>query len=41
MPLTSNGIICGLVADDSLYIGGGDAKIKKVSLANGSWTLTH
>lgn len=41
MPLTSNGIICGLVSDESLYIGGGDGKIKKVSLAGGSWTLTH
>jgi len=41
MPLTSNGIVCGLVHDDHLYVGGGDGKVKKVSLANGSWTLTH
>lgn len=41
MPLTSNGIVCGAVANDSLYVGGGDGKIKKVSLAGGAWTLTH
>ncbi len=41
MPLTSNGIVCGLVHEDFLYVGGGDGKIKKVSLAGGSWTLTH
>ena len=41
MPLTSNGIICGTVQEDNLYVGGGDGKIKKVSLAGGSWTLTH
>jgi len=41
MPLTSNGIICGIVDSDSLYVGGGDGKIKKVSLVGGSWTLTH
>ena len=41
MPLTSNGIICGMVHEDNLYVGGGDGKIKKVSLAGGSWTLTH
>lgn len=41
MPMTSNGVVCGLMSDDSLYVGGGDGKIKKVSLANGQWTLTH
>jgi cilia- and flagella-associated protein 52 len=41
MPLTSNGIICGIVCDESFFVGGGDGKIKKVSLANNSWTLTH
>ena len=41
MPLTSNGIICGAVSEDMLFIGGGDGKIKKVNLAGGQWTLTH
>lgn len=41
MPLTSNGIICGVVHDNYLYVGGGDGKIKKVSLTGGAWTLTH
>ena len=41
MPLTSNGIICGAVDSDFLYVGGGDGKVKKVALAGGQWTLTH
>ena len=41
MPLTSNGIVCGIVHDDFLYVGGGDGKVKKISLAGGAWTLTH
>ena len=41
MPLTSNGIICGCVDNDMLFVGGGDGKIKKVNLAGGQWTLTH
>ena len=41
MPLTSNGILCGSVDSDFLYVGGGDGKVKKVALAGGSWTLTH
>ena len=41
MPMTSNGLVCGIVDQDNLYVGGGDGKIKKVSLAGGAWTLTH
>lgn len=41
MPLTSNGIVCGCVHGDMLFVGGGDGKIKKVNLAGGQWTLTH
>jgi len=41
MPLTSNGLICGCVHGDMLFVGGGDGKIKKVNLAGGAWTLTH
>lgn len=35
MPLTSNGIICGAVLGDHLFIGGGDGKVKKVSMTGG------
>ena len=35
MPLTANGIICGAVCNDMLFVGGGDGKIKKVNLAGG------
>ena len=41
MPLTSNGIVCGALDGDMLFVGGGDGKIKKVNLAGGQWTLTH
>ena len=41
MPLTSNGIMCGAVDKDFLYVGGGDGKVKKVALTGGQWTLTH
>ena len=41
MPLTSNGILCGALDGDFLYVGGGDGKVKKVALVNGQWTLTH
>lgn len=35
IPLTSNGIMCGTVDGDFLYVGGGDGKIKKVVLVKG------
>ena len=41
MPLTSNGIVCGAVSGEMLFIGGGDGKVKKVNMAGGQWTLTH
>lgn len=41
MPLTSNGILCGALDNDHLFVGGGDGKVKKVVLINGQWTLTH
>jgi len=41
MPISSNGLLCGLVHDDFIYVGGGDGKIKKLSIGNGQWTLTH
>jgi cilia- and flagella-associated protein 52 len=41
MPLSSNGVICGCLGGDFLFVGAGDGKIKKISLANGGWSLTH
>lgn len=41
MPVTSNGLICGCVEGDNLYVGGGDGKLKKLSMQNGQWQLTH
>ena len=41
LPLTSNGILCGALDNDFLFIGGGDGKVKKVVLLKGEWTLTH
>lgn len=41
MPLSSNGINCGCLGGDFLFVGGGDGKIKKINLANGGWQLTH
>lgn len=41
MPLTSNGLLCGALDKDFLFVGGGDGKVKKVVLINGQWTLTH
>lgn len=31
MPLTSNGIICAAIDGDTLFVGGGEGKIKKVN----------
>ena len=41
MPLSSNGVICGTLGGDYLFVGAGDGKIKKISIANGGWSLTH
>lgn len=41
MPLSSNGVCCGTLLGDFLFVGAGDGKIKKISLENNSWTLTH
>lgn len=35
MPLTSNGILSGTLDKDFMYVGGGDGKVKKVTLAGG------
>lgn len=41
MPVSSNGIHCAALGADHLFVGGGDGKIKKISLAAGQWTLSH
>jgi hypothetical protein len=41
MPLSSNGVICGCLGGDFLFVGAGNGKIQKISLANGGWSLTH
>jgi len=41
MPIASNGIIGAALDGDTLYVGGGEGKIKKVVLTGGQWTLTH
>ena len=41
MPIASNGAICGALDGDTIYVGGGDGKVKKVVLTAGQWTLTH
>ena len=41
MPISSNGILCGALSGDFLFVGAGDCKIKKINLANGGWVLTH
>jgi WD40 repeat protein len=41
MPVSSNGIICGTVEGDSLYVGGGDGKLRKLSMTTGQWSLSH
>jgi cilia- and flagella-associated protein 52 len=40
IPLSGNGIMCGALDGDVLYVGGGDGKVKKVVLVKGDWKLT-
>lgn len=41
MPVSSNGIHCGVLDGDDLYVGGGDGKVKKLTINGGQWNLTH
>ena len=41
MPVSSNGIHCGALDGDVLYVGGGEGKVKRLTLQGGSWNLTH
>jgi len=39
IPISSHGLMCFAVFDGCLYTGGGDGKVKKVNIKEGSWTL--
>ena len=41
MPISSNGLLSMALIDDLLFVGGGDGKVKKLSIAGGKWSLTH
>ena len=41
MPISSNGLLSVALAGDYVYIGSGDGKLKKLSIAQGKWNLTH
>jgi WD40 repeat protein len=41
MPVCANGLLCAAIDGNSLYCGGGDGKIKKLSMESGQWMLTH
>lgn len=42
MPISSNGVLCGAIGGDHIYVGAGDGKVKKVTMtgATGGWALT-
>lgn len=41
MPLSSNGLMSLAFVDDFLFVGGGDGKVKKLSIGGGKWVMTH
>jgi len=41
MPISSNGLMALAVVNDNIYVGGGDGKVKKLSISTGRWSLTH
>jgi hypothetical protein len=41
MPLSSNGLLAMAMLDNYIFVGGGDGKVKKVSIAGGKWNMTH
>ena len=41
MPLSSNGLLAIAILDNYIFVGGGDGKVKKVSIAGGKWNMTH
>lgn len=41
MPISSNGLLSMALMGDYIYVGGGDGKLKKLSIADGRWNMTH
>lgn len=41
MPISSNGVLAMAICGDSIFVGSGDGKIKKIFTADGRWNLTH
>jgi cilia- and flagella-associated protein 52 len=41
MPISSNGLLCMVCLGDNIYVGSGDGKLKKLSIAEGRWNMTH
>lgn len=41
MPLSSNGLMALSMIDDFIFVGGGDGKVKKLSIGGGKWVMTH
>jgi len=41
MPISSNGLLCMCLQGDSIYIGSGDGKLKRLNIADGKWNMTH
>jgi WD40 repeat protein len=41
MPLSSNGLLSLAMLDNYIFVGGGDGKVKKVSIEGGKWNMTH
>jgi hypothetical protein len=41
MPLSSNGLMALEMIDDFIFVGGGDGKVKKLSIGGGKWVMTH
>ena len=41
MPISSNGLLSAALCGDHIFIGSGDGKLKKLSIADGKWNLTH
>jgi len=41
MPISSNGLLCMASLGDNIFVGSGDGKLKKLSIAEGRWNMTH
>ena len=41
MPISSNGLLSMAIQGDSLYVGSGDGKLKRLNIGDGKWNMTH